>query len=382
MDPARSGARQPRNVRPLQRLESLRQSGQRLCGLLLSAILAIGLLGAPARVLAALPPGNAVTDPAAILRDALPIEQNDLQEIQHRLESTSDDLRAKRWSALTGSVRRSQTLLSTRRAAILASLPSDDQSQAEGLLDQLEQQLQTLSASADSSNRDAFLADRRAALATVGEMEALLVGSFPFEIPAEFAALPRLLGRATVAIETTKGPLTAVVDGYNAPLTAGAFVDLVQKGFYDGLPFTRAEDFYVLQTGDPKGPESGYFDLKTKSERKVPLEIRVPGETSPFYNQTFEDLGRFKATPVLPFATLGTLGWAHSDEALDDGSSQFFFFLYEAELTPAGLNLVDGRYSAFGYVVDGFDVLEELGVDDGIVKARVIEGAENLQAHG
>ena len=382
MDPARSGARQPHNAQPLQRLESLRQSGQRLCGLLLSAILAIGLLGAPAHVLAALPPGNAVTDPAAILRDALPIEQNDLQEIQHRLESTSDDLRAKRWSALTGSVRRSQTLLSTRRAAILASLPSDDQSQAEGLLDQLEQQLQTLSASAESSNRDAFLADRRAALATVGELEALLVGAFPFEIPAEFAALPRLLGRATVAIETTKGPLTAVVDGYNAPLTAGAFVDLVQKGFYDGLPFTRAEDFYVLQTGDPKGPESGYIDPKTKTERKVPLEIRVPGETSPFYNQTFEDLGRFKATPVLPFATLGTLGWAHSDEALDDGSSQFFFFLYEAELTPAGLNLVDGRYSAFGYVVDGFDVLEELGVDDGIVKARVIEGAENLQAHG
>ena len=382
MDPARSSARQPRTARPLQQLQDLRQSAQRLCGLLLSAILAIGLLGAPARVSAALPPGNAVTDPAAILRDSLPIEQNDLQEMQHRLESTSDDLRAKRWSALTSSVRRSQTLLSTRRAAILASLPSDGQSQAEGLLDQLEQQLQTLSASAESSNRDAFLADRRAALSTVGELEALLVGAFPFEIPTEFAALPRLLGRATVAVETTKGPLTAVVDGYNAPLTAGAFVDLVQKGFYDGLPFTRAEDFYVLQTGDPKGPESGYIDPKTKTERKVPLESRVPGETSPFYNQTFEDLGRFKATPVLPFATLGTLGWAHSDEALDDGSSQFFFFLYEAELTPAGLNLVDGRYSAFGYVVDGFDVLEELGVDDGIVSARVIDGAENLQAHG
>jgi len=382
MDPARSSARQPRTARPLQQLQDLRQNVQTLCGLLLSAILAIGLLGAPERVLAALPPGNAVTDPAAILRDSLPIEQNDLQEMQHRLESTSDDLRAKRWSALTGSVRRSQTLLSTRRAAILASLPSDGQSQAEGLLDQLEQQLQALSASSESSNRDAFLADRRAALSTVGELEALLVGTFPFEIPTEFAALPRLLGRATVAIETTKGPLTAVVDGYNAPLTAGAFVDLVQKGFYDGLPFTRAEDFYVLQTGDPKGPESGYIDPKTKTERKVPLEIRVPGETSPFYNQTFEDLGRFKATPVLPFATLGTLGWAHSDEALDDGSSQFFFFLYEAELTPAGLNLVDGRYSAFGYVVDGFDVLEELGVDDGIVSARVIDGAENLQAHG
>jgi len=366
--PARSGVRPPRSAGPWPLLATL--------------LLAIGLLAAPLQSWAALPPGNAVTDPAAILRDALPIDQGDLQELQHRLESTSDDLRAKRWSALTGNVRRSQTLLSSRRAAILTSLPADRQSQAEGLLDQLEQQLQTLSTSAESSNRDAFLADRRTALGTVGELEALLVGDFPFDIPAEFSDLPRLLGRATVEIETTQGTLTAVVDGYNAPLTAGAFVDLVQKGFYDGLPFTRAEDFYVLQTGDPKGAETGYIDPKTKAERRVPLEIRVPGEAAPFYNQTFEDLGRFKATPVLPFATLGTLGWAHSDEALDDGSSQFFFFLYEAELTPAGLNLVDGRYSAFGYVVDGFDVLEELGVDDGIVKARVIEGAGNLQAHG
>ncbi|NDG74549.1 MAG: peptidylprolyl isomerase [Synechococcaceae bacterium WB8_1B_136] len=365
---------------PAQALALRWARASRCCLALVASIcLATGLWAAPVR--AALPPGNAVTDPAAILRDALPIQQNDLQELQHRLESTSDDLRAKRWTALASTVQRSQSLLNIRRSAILSSLPAGDVSRGTQLLDQLEQQLQTLAASSSAQNRDAFLADRRAALTSVGELEALLVGDFPFEIPAEFAELPRLLGRATVQITTTKGPLSAVVDGYNAPLTAGAFVDLVQRGFYDGLPFTRAEDFYVLQTGDPKGPDSGYIDPKTKLERPVPLEIRVPGQQAPFYNQTFEDLGLFKATPVLPFATLGTLGWAHSDEALDDGSSQFFFFLYEAELTPAGLNLVDGRYGAFGYVVDGFDVLEQLGVDDAIVKATVIEGSENLRPH-
>jgi peptidylprolyl isomerase len=330
---------------------------------------------------AALPPGNAVKDPTAILRNALPIDQPDLQELQHRLESTSDDLRAKRWSALTTTARRSQTLLSSRRQAILDSLPANDRAQASLQLDQLEAQVQAVAAATEVSDRDAFLEARRAALSSIGQLEALLVGDFPFEIPTEFADLPRLLGRATVEIETTQGKLTAVVDGYNAPITAGAFVDLVQKGFYDGLPFTRAEDFYVLQTGDPKGPETGYIDPKTKRERTVPLEIMVPGEQAPFYDATFEDLGLFTAQPVLPFATLGTLGWAHSDEALNDGSSQFFFFLYEAELTPAGLNLVDGRYSAFGYVVDGFEVLEELGISDGIVKARVIEGADNLKPH-
>ncbi|MEY3751263.1 MAG: hypothetical protein RLZZ186_1682 [Cyanobacteriota bacterium] len=350
---------------------------------LLALVVVLGLscpiAVAPAQ--AALPPGNAVKDPTAILRNALPIDQSDLQELQHRLESTSDDLRAKRWTALNSTVRRSQTLLSSDRQTILKSLSSADQAKGTALLDQLDEQLQAVAAAAEVSDRDSFLAARRTALSTIGQLEALLVGNFPFEIPAEFADLPRLLGRATVEIETTKGTLTAVVDGYNAPLTAGAFVDLVGKGFYDGLPFTRAEDFYVLQTGDPKGPETGYIDPKTKAERTVPLEIKVPGEAEPFYNATFEDLGQFTAQPVLPFATLGTLGWAHSDHALDDGSSQFFFFLYEAELTPAGLNLVDGRYSAFGYVVDGFDVLEELGIDDGIVKARVIEGADNLKPH-
>jgi peptidylprolyl isomerase len=337
------------------------------------------VLATPAQ--AALPQGNAVKDPAAILRNALPVEAPQLQDLQHRLEATSDDLRAKRWSSLANSVRRSQSLLASRRNEILSQFSAADQPRAGSLLDQLQEQLQELSAAADSRLRDPFLEARRQALSSIGEAEGLLVGEFPYAIPSEYDALPRLLGRATVTISTTRGDLTAVVDGFNAPLTAGAFVDLVQKGFYDGLPFTRAEDFYVLQTGDPKGPAQGYVDAKSGQERTVPLEIRIPGDPAPVYNQTFEDLGRFKAEAILPFATFGTLGWAHSDEQLDDGSSQFFFFLYEPELTPAGLNLVDGRYAAFGYVVDGFDVLEELGVDDAIVKATVQEGAENLRAH-
>ena len=56
-------------------------------------------------------------------------------------------------------------------------------------------------------------------------------------------------------------------------------------------------------------------------------------------------------------------------------------FLYEAELTPAGLNLVDGRNAAYGYVVNGFDVLEELSTDDRIESISVIDGADGLQAH-
>ncbi|MFM7266803.1 MAG: peptidylprolyl isomerase [Cyanobium sp.] len=340
-----------------------------------------GLLGAALPAQAELPQGNAVKDPEAILRNALPIDAPELQTLQHRLEATSDDLRAKRWKPLAGAVTRSQSQLNSQRAAILASVPQERRSEASDGLDRLETQLQTLAEAAETRDREAFLDSRRAALSSIGGIEALLVGDFPFAIPAEFDALPRLLGRATVKLRTSKGDLIAVIDGYNAPLTGGAFIDLVQRKFYDGLPFTRAEDFYVLQTGDPEGDAVGYVDRKSGQERRVPLEIRIVGDPAPIYNETFEDIGRYKAEPVLPFATFGTLGLAHSDEHLDDGSSQFFFFLYEAELTPAGLNLVDGRNAAFGYVVEGMDVLGELGVDDRIVSATVIDGAENLKPH-
>jgi peptidylprolyl isomerase len=357
----------------------------RVVGGLLGAVLMAALLVWPAGVPAAwayLPKGNAVTDPEALLRNALPIQQGNLQDLQHRLEDTSDDLRSKRWNALAATVRRCQSLLTGDQDTIVKAFPPAQREVAEAKLTSLGAHLQELAAAADGQNREQFLAARRAALSDIGAAEALLVGPFPFSIPSAYDNLPRLLGRATVELRTNKGTLVAVADGYNAPLTAGAFVDLARRGFYDGLPFNRAEDFYVLQTGDPEGPAEGFIDPATKAERRVPLEIRIPGEPVPYYNQTFEDLGLFKAEPVLPFNAKGTLGWAHSDNALDDGSSQFFLFLSEPELTPAGLNLIDGRYAAFGYVVDGLEVLDELTADDMILSAKVIEGVENLQPHG
>merc|ERR1711924_70687 len=45
-----------------------------------------------------------------------------------------------------------------------------------------------------------------------------------------------------------------IVDGYTTPLTSGNFVDLVRKGFYDGMAIQRSDGF-VVQTGDPDGPD-------------------------------------------------------------------------------------------------------------------------------
>ena len=65
----------------------------------------------PIQVLADLPTGNAVKDPNAILRNALPIKQVELQELQHKLEETSALVRGGRWPALTKTVTKCQSLL-------------------------------------------------------------------------------------------------------------------------------------------------------------------------------------------------------------------------------------------------------------------------------
>ena len=339
------------------------------------------LIPLPQPAAAALPAGDPVTDPGALLRDALPMDQRQLRDLQHTMEGSSTELRAKQWSRLTKRVRRLQRLLNKGGPAIQADARQRGVDVEEQLarLGELLPRLQQATAQED---RTAFLVVRARILQCLGSMEADLVHGFPFSIPKEYDALPRLLGRAQVRLHTTAGDLLTVVDGYNAPLTAGAFVDLVQRGFYNGLGFNRAEAFYLLQTGDPEGEADGFVDPRTHQLRTVPLEIRVASEEQPLYNLTFEDLGLFKENPVLPFSARGTMGWAHSSAAVDDGSSQFFIFLFEPELTPAGLNLIDGRFAAFGYVVEGADVLDNLTATDQILEATVISGAENLRAHG
>ena len=334
----------------------------------------------PIQVLADLPTGNAVKDPNAILRNALPIKQDELQEIQHKLEETSDLIRGGRWPALTKNVTKCQSLLKKYQRQIIADLPTEKQKVAEKTFLEIKDNLENLQNYAKLKDKYSFISTRKDALDRIGGLEEFfLPKEFPYIIPKEFDDLPRLLGRAKVRIKTSKGDMTAIIDGFNAPLTAGAFIDLSAKSFYSNLPINRAEEFFVLQTGDPLGDEIGYVDPETQKERHVPLEIRIPDENETFYNQTFEELGFYTETPTLPFATLGTLGWSHSNSAVNDGSSQFFFFLYEAELNPAGRNLIDGRNAAFGYVVEGSEILEELTKDDIIISIDVLKGIENLK---
>ncbi|HEY9849510.1 MAG TPA: peptidylprolyl isomerase [Leptolyngbyaceae cyanobacterium] len=188
--------------------------------------------------------------------------------------------------------------------------------------------------------------------------------------------LPRLEGKATVVMVVNGSPITIEVDGTNAPITAGNFVDLVQRGVYDGLVFhrvVREPQPFVAQGGDPlsKDPNlqnrwgtGGFIEPGTSTERRIPLEIKPTGAETPVYSKTITQ------KPVLQHKR-GAVAMARS-QSPDSASSQFYFAL-------ADLPFLDGSYAVFGNVTQGMDVVDKIKQGDRIESAKVTEGAENLK---
>ena len=222
------------------------------------------------------------------------------------------------------------------------------------------------------SNSDAVPPKTSASPATTAQAQNLTMTNYK----------PRLEGKATVEMIVNGSPITIEVDGENAPVTAGNFVDLVERGVYNGLIFHRVvkdPQPFVVQGGDPKGNGTGGFiDPATQKTRDVPLEIRVQDKTDPkkpgelVYGQ---GLGQQSGIPnpsvVLPHKR-GAVAMARS-QMPNSASSQFYFALSD------DLGFLDGDYAVFGYVTNGMNVVDKIKQGDKIQSAKVVSGVENLK---
>jgi peptidyl-prolyl cis-trans isomerase B (cyclophilin B) len=198
-----------------------------------------------------------------------------------------------------------------------------------------------------------------------------------------FDNLPRLEGMAKVELTVNGSPIILEINGVDAPITAGNFVDLVQKGVYDGLVFHRvikSPQPFVAQGGDPQGKDpdfpvsrlgtGGYTD-ESGRKRMIPLEIKVAGEDEPTYNKGLGQQAGVRSPNVALEHDRGALAMARSAPP-DSASSQFYIAL-------ADLEFLDGDYAVFGKVLEGMDVVDNIEQGDRIESAKVIEGAENLK---
>jgi len=350
-------------------------------------------------------------DPESLLRYGLPIDNQEVRNLQGLIERIGYDISSKRTKAALDGTKKSRVILNQSSKKLTASCAPDESGCKSiienmiNLLDKVEDALVSASNNLYGSDQErealdkAYKADDDLLKQLTSLEEKMIPKGYKPTVPAEYSDLPQLLGRATVEMVLKKpdgspfnvegtlvkdAKLKMVIDGYNAPITGGNFVELVNKGFYKNMAIQRSDGF-VVQTGNPDGEAEGYVGTPSKAvgagphgERLIPLEIMMKGDKTPIYSSTMEDEGRGGQATVLPFSSYGAMGWAREEYEPDSGSSQFFWLLFDSDLTPAGKNVLDGRYPCFGYVVEGADLLRDVKEGDIIVTATVTSGLENL----
>jgi len=126
----------------------------------------------------------------------------------------------------------------------------------------------------------------------------------------------------TATIDTTEGKIVAKLFPDKAPQTVNSFVFLAKEHFYDGTPFHRVIKGFMIQGGDPTGTGTGGPGYHLKAE----------------FNDTKHERG--------------ILSMARAQDP-DSAGSQFFIMHGNAPH-------LDGKYTAFGKVTEGMDVVDKI----------------------
>jgi cyclophilin family peptidyl-prolyl cis-trans isomerase len=138
-----------------------------------------------------------------------------------------------------------------------------------------------------------------------------------------------------VYFETDNGTVEIELDVLDAPLTCDNFVALVGKGYFEGLTIHRLVPDFVAQGGDPRGDSEGGPGYTIRDELNEEPYLR------------------------------GTVGMAI--DWRDTAGSQFF-------ITYGPQPQLDGRYTMFGRVISGMDVVDKLAQGDVMRHVRVWDG--------
>ncbi|MGH7449184.1 MAG: peptidylprolyl isomerase, partial [Longimicrobiales bacterium] len=128
----------------------------------------------------------------------------------------------------------------------------------------------------------------------------------------------------TAKFATNHGEFSVELFEDRAPVTTRNFIDLVEKGYYDGLTFHRVIDGFMIQGGCPQGTGTGGPGYKIRDEFHPELRHDEPG--------------------VLSMANAGP----------NTGGSQFF-------ITLAATPWLDNKHAVFGKVASGMDVVQKIG---------------------
>ena len=151
---------------------------------------------------------------------------------------------------------------------------------------------------------------------------------------------------AVVVLETVKGVIEFETYPEEAPKTVAVVLQLIRKNFYNGLRFHRAEPKFLVQIGDPQSRNPQMADWWGRSGSGKPVGV--------------SEITKKRRN------VRGAVGLAYAGSDPKGGESQFYI-LRRAEPD------LDKRYTVFGAVIRGMDVVDKLEKGDMLKRASVKE---------
>ena len=164
-------------------------------------------------------------------------------------------------------------------------------------------------------------------------------------------------GKEIAVVKTSEGTIRVQLHGDDAPIHVGNFVELAQKGYYEGLKFHRYVPGFVIQGGCPY--------TRNMSPQEVAAGFRGPDGRPGTGNPGYSIKGEWKTNPN-NLHNDGSLAMARSQDP-DSAGSQFYFCLGPQH----GL---DGDYTVFGDTIEGLDTIAKLRAGS-VIESITIENA-------
>ncbi len=162
-----------------------------------------------------------------------------------------------------------------------------------------------------------------------------------------------------VSFKTSKGDFDVKLYGENNPVTVNNFIRNVKKNIYKNKRFYKIINFSQVQLiYSGINPENNYYKKENqylnKLTRDIPLEIKLNNEIEPKYG--YQILDPSKIINLKNFFEKGSLAMVKSGRR-NSSSTEFFFVTNK-------FPELDGRYSIFGKVIKGIEILDKIDKED------------------